>query len=147
MGAAVVEKKIFCCHGGLSPDIDRLDQVIEIQRPTAIPVSGLLCDLLWSDPEQDLRGWGPNERGISATFGADVVHDFCRKFGLDLVVRARQVVQDGYEFFAGRRLVTVFSAPNYCGEFDNAGAILLCDHRLLCSFHILRPCLALDAKR
>eukprot|EP01048_Picozoa_sp_COSAG05_P018280 COSAG05_NODE_2647_length_2806_cov_3.529368_2_plen_102_part_00 len=50
-----------------------------------------------------------------------------------------QVVEDGYEFFAQRQLVTVFSAPNYCGEFDNAGAIMAVDQNLCCSFHVLQP--------
>lgn len=58
---------------------------------------------------------------------------------MDLVVRAHQVVEDGYEFFAGRELVTIFSAPNYCGEFDNAGAVMVVDESLMCSFNILKP--------
>jgi len=56
-----------------------------------------------------------------------------------LLVRAHQVVEDGYEFFAGRRLVTLFSAPNYCGEFDNAGGMISVDENLMCSFQILKP--------
>ena len=56
--------------------------------------------------------------------GQDVVDDFLEKFDFDLIVRAHQVVEDGYEFFAGRQLVTLFSAPNYCGEFDNSAAIM-----------------------
>lgn len=54
-------------------------------------------------------------------------------------MRAHQVVEDGYEFFAGRRLVTLFSAPNYCGEFDNAGGMISVDDNLMCSFQILKP--------
>jgi serine/threonine-protein phosphatase PP1 catalytic subunit len=50
-----------------------------------------------------------------------------------------QVVEDGYEFFAKRQLVTIFSAPNYCGEFDNAGAMMSVDDTLMCSFQILKP--------
>ena len=50
-----------------------------------------------------------------------------------------QVVEDGYEFFADRQLVTIFSAPNYCGEFDNAGAMMSVDESLMCSFQILKP--------
>ena len=50
-----------------------------------------------------------------------------------------QVVEDGYEFFANRRLVTIFSAPNYGGEFDNAGALLSVDESLVCSFEIMKP--------
>ena len=72
-------------------------------------------------------------------FGADVVAAFLEKHDLDLLVRAHQVVEDGYEFFAGRRLVTLFSAPNYCGEFDNAGGMISVDQDLMCSFQILKP--------
>jgi serine/threonine-protein phosphatase PP1 catalytic subunit len=85
------------------------------------------------------KGWGENDRGVSFTFGGDVVRQFLRRHDLDLVVRAHQVVEDGYEFFAGRELVTVFSAPNYCGEFDNAGAMMTVDDTLMCSFQILKP--------
>ena len=49
------------------------------------------------------------------------------------------MVEDGYEFFARRQLVTIFSAPNYCGEFDNAGAMMSVDETLMCSFQILKP--------
>uniref|UniRef100_A0A803Q4U0 Serine/threonine specific protein phosphatases domain-containing protein n=1 Tax=Cannabis sativa TaxID=3483 RepID=A0A803Q4U0_CANSA len=110
-----------------------------IQRPTDVAEHGLLCDLLWSDPSKDIQGWGPNERGVSFTFGADRVTEFLRKQDLDLICRAHQVVEDGYEFFANRKLVTLFSAPNYCGEFDNAGAMMSVDESLMCSFQILKP--------
>jgi serine/threonine-protein phosphatase PP1 catalytic subunit len=55
---------------------------------------------------------------------------------MDLICRAHQVVEDGYEFFAKRQLVTLFSAPNYCGEFDNAGAMMSVDQTLMCSFQV-----------
>lgn len=106
-----------------------------------MPEIGLLCDLLWSDPDKDIVGWGDNQRGVSYTFGKDVVEHFLEAHDLDLVCRAHQVVQDGYEFFSNRQLVTIFSAPNYCGEFSNAGAIMSVDADLLCSFHILKPSL------
>jgi len=102
-------------------------------------VPGLLCDLLWSDPDKDISGWGENDRGVSFTFGADVVTKFLQKHDMDLICRAHQVVEDGYEFFAKRQLVTLFSAPNYCGEFDNAGAMMSVDDTLMCSFQILKP--------
>ena len=69
----------------------------------------------------------------------DVVSHFLTNHDMDLVVRAHQVVEDGYEFFAKRQLVTLFSAPNYCGEFDNAGAMMSVDDSLMCSFQILKP--------
>jgi len=88
---------------------------------------------------QGHNGWGENDRGVSFTFGAEVVAKFLHKHDFDLICRAHQVVEDGYEFFAKRQLVTLFSAPNYCGEFDNAGAMMSVDETLMCSFQILKP--------
>lgn len=137
--AAVVADRILCMHGGLSPDLVQLSQIFEIRRPCDIPDEGLLCDLLWADPDPSIPGWGYNARGVSFTFGHDVISEFLEANKLDLICRAHQVVEDGYEFQAGRRLVTIFSAPNYCGEFDNAGAMLCVDKDMRCSFKVLRP--------
>lgn len=60
-------------------------------RPTDVPDQGLLCDLLWSDPDKDVLGWGENDRGVSFTFGAEVVAKFLHKHDLDLICRAHQV--------------------------------------------------------
>jgi len=136
--AALIDEKILCMHGGLSPELSNLDQIVKIMRPTEIPDTGLLCDLVWSDPDKDMKGWMDSERGVSYVFGADVVDNFLKKLDLDLICRAHQVVEDGYEFFAKRQLVTVFTAPNYCGEFDNSGAMMSVDETLMCSFQILK---------
>ena len=82
---------------------------------------------------------GYNTRGVSYTFGHEVIRDFLKQHDLDIVCRAHQVVEDGYEFQAARGLVTIFSAPNYCGEFDNAGGMMCVDTGLCCSFKVLRP--------
>lgn len=50
--AAIVDEKIFCCHGGLSPDLQSMENIRRIMRPTDVPDQGLLCDLLWSDPDK-----------------------------------------------------------------------------------------------
>jgi serine/threonine-protein phosphatase PP1 catalytic subunit len=113
-----------------------MEQIRRIMRPTDVPDTGLLCDLLWSDPDKDVQGWGENDRGVSFTFGADIVSKFLNRHDLDLICRAHQVVEDGYEFFAKRSLVTLFSAPNYCGEFDNAGGMMSVDDSLMCSFQV-----------
>ena len=76
---------------------------------------------------------------MSFNFGADECEKFLQQHQLDLICRAHQVVEDGYEFFANRKLVTVFSAPNYCGTFDNAGALMIVGPELKCSFKILQP--------
>jgi serine/threonine-protein phosphatase PP1 catalytic subunit len=137
--AALIDEKILCMHGGLSPELQSLQQISNLERPCDVPDIGLLCDLLWSDPDGNVTGWGENDRGVSFVFGTDIVSNFLQNQDLDLIVRAHQVVEDGYEFFAGRRLVTLFSAPNYCGEFDNAGGMISVDEDLMCSFQILKP--------
>jgi len=136
---AVIADRILCMHGGLSPELHSLDQIRNLSRPVDVPDSGLLCDLLWSDPHPEVASWGDNDRGVSFTFGVNIITAFLKKHDLDLIARAHQVVEDGYEFFAGRQLVTVFSAPNYCGEFDNAGALMSIDENLVCSFQVLKP--------
>ena len=102
--AAIIDEKIFCCHGGLSPDLESMEQIRRIMRPTGewfwrkkdinlicqktdVPDQGLLCDLLWSDPDKETQGWGENDRGVSYTFGAEVVAKFLYKHDLDLICR------------------------------------------------------------
>ncbi|KAJ1536681.1 hypothetical protein HK096_008737 [Nowakowskiella sp. JEL0078] len=104
--AAVVAGKIFCVHGGLSPSLNVMDDIRAIQRPTDVPDYGLLNDLLWSDPSD-----------------TTIVAEFLAKHDFDLVCRAHMVVEEGYEFFGDRTLVTVFSAPNYCGEFGQVSVM------------------------
>lgn len=79
------------------------------------------------------------KRGVSVTFGLKAVDKFLSKYNLELICRAHQVVEDGYDFMFDRKVLTLFSAPNYCGEFDNAGAMMIVDEALKCSFKILRP--------
>ncbi|KIV94693.1 serine/threonine-protein phosphatase PP-Z1, variant [Exophiala mesophila] len=137
--ASIVADKIFCVHGGLSPSLSHMDDIRQIARPTDVPDYGLLNDLLWSDPADMDQDWESNERGVSYCFGKKVIVDFLARHDFDLVCRAHMVVEDGYEFFNDRLLVTVFSAPNYCGEFDNWGAVMSVSSNLLCSFELLKP--------
>ncbi|KAA6371056.1 MAG: putative Serine/threonine-protein phosphatase PP1-gamma catalytic subunit, partial [Streblomastix strix] len=136
---AVVEDKIFCTHGGLSPELHSIDQIRCLVRPTDVPDQGLLCDLLWSDPDATVLGWGENDRGVSYTFGVNVAAQFLQKNDFDVLIRAHQVVNEGFEVLGKKQVVTIFSAPNYCGEFDNAGAIMTVDEKLNCTFQILKP--------
>ena len=137
--AAIIDDKILCMHGGLSPELKNIQNISDISRPTDIPDTGLLCDLLWSDPDKDVLEYDENDRGVSVIFGEKIVQEFNKKNDLDLIIRAHQVVDDGYEFFAQRQLITIFSAPNYCGEFDNSAGIMIIDESLTCSLKVLRP--------
>ncbi|TKR66635.1 hypothetical protein L596_022901 [Steinernema carpocapsae] len=135
----LVSGKILCMHGGLSPQLRNLDQLRQITRPIEPPNPSLHIDLLWSDPDLHNKGWQPNTRGVSYTYGTDIVNEMTSKLNIDLIARAHQVVQDGYEFFANRKVVTIFSAPHYCGQFDNSAAVMNVDEQLSCSFQVLRP--------
>ncbi|EIN13771.1 phospho protein phosphatase PPZ [Punctularia strigosozonata HHB-11173 SS5] len=137
--AAIVASKIFCVHGGLSPSLHSMEDIRRIQRPTDVPDYGLLNDLLWSDPSDTAVDWEDNERGVSYCFGKAIINDFLMRYDMDLICRAHMVVEDGYEFWNDRTLVTVFSAPNYCGEFDNYGACMSVSEDLLCAFELLKP--------
>ncbi|BGP26709.1 serine/threonine protein phosphatase Pzh1 [Rhodotorula toruloides] len=145
--AAVVASKIFCVHGGLSPSLSSMDDIRRISRPTDVPDYGLLNDLLWSDPSDTALDWEDNERGVSYCFGKSVIGAFLARYDFDLICRAHMVVEDGYEFWNDRTLVTIFSAPNYCGEFDNFGACMSVSEDLLCAFELLKPLDTAQLKR
>lgn len=120
---AVVDHAIFCLHGGLSPSIDTLDHIRQLDRVQEVPHEGPMCDLLWSDPD-DRSGWGISPRGAGFTFGADVSAAFSRRNGLTCVARAHQLVMEGYNCSHDGAVVTIFSAPNYCYRCGNQAALL-----------------------
>ncbi len=86
--SALIDEKILCMHGGLSPELKSLESIKNIMRPTDVPDQGLLCDLLWSDPERGVEEFGENDRGVSYTFGENVVRKFAAKHDIDLICRA-----------------------------------------------------------
>ena len=167
LAASVDAGRVFAVHGGLSPAVPTLDAVRAIDRKQEVPHEGAMCDLLWSDPEQDVEGWGLSPRGVRKmekekkvfrlfilceikktrkrnshekylhqkkklishsqagyVFGGDVTRAFCAANGVGSVARAHQLVMEGYRWMFSRRLVTVWSAPNYCYRCGNVAAIL-----------------------
>jgi len=126
----VVNGRIFCVHGGLSPDISTLDHLSMIDRKQEIPHSGVFADLMWSDPE-DIETWGLSPRGAGWLFGHKVSDQFNQLNGIDLICRAHQLVQDGYKYhFEKENVITVWSAPNYVYRCGNVAAILQLDENL-----------------
>eukprot|EP01026_Neomeris_dumetosa_P080440 TRINITY_DN89035_c0_g1_i2.p1 TRINITY_DN89035_c0_g1~~TRINITY_DN89035_c0_g1_i2.p1 ORF type:complete len:347 (-),score=45.58 TRINITY_DN89035_c0_g1_i2:121-1044(-) len=119
----LIESEIFCLHGGLSPALDTLDQIRELDRIQEVPHEGPMCDLLWSDPDERL-GWGISPRGAGYTFGQDISEQFNHRNSLKLVARAHQLVMEGYNWGHEKNVVTIFSAPNYCYRCGNMAAIM-----------------------
>mmetsp|Transcript_22775 Transcript_22775/g.54045 ORF Transcript_22775/g.54045 Transcript_22775/m.54045 type:complete len:311 (+) Transcript_22775:222-1154(+) len=132
--AAVIDGRVLCVHGGLSPDIITLDQMRLIDRKQEIPHEGAFCDLMWSDPE-DIEDWSVSPRGAGWLFGSRVTAEFCDMNGLELVCRAHQLVQEGFKYmFPQQNLVTVWSAPNYCYRCGNQAAIMEVDEHMHTKF-------------
>lgn len=131
--SALIEEKVFCVHGGLSPMIQTLDQIRNIDRKQEVPHDGAMCDLLWSDPDE-VEDWGISPRGAGYLFGGPVVKKFNHTNNLELICRAHQLVMEGYKYMFSEQLVTVWSAPNYCYRCGNVAAILELDEHCTANF-------------
>lgn len=121
---ALIDNKIFCVHGGLSPKIKLIEQLAISERRSE-PQNGTgISDILWSDPEE-IQGWATNQRGAGFLFGRDPTNAFCHNNGLTLIARAHQLAMDGYQYhLGGKNLVTVWSAPNYMYRSGNKASIM-----------------------
>ncbi|KAI6648222.1 hypothetical protein LOD99_12031 [Oopsacas minuta] len=114
-----------------------MEQIGRIMRPTDVPDQGLLCDLLWSDPDKDTTGWRENDRGVSFTFGVEIVAKFLRKHDLDLICRAHQVCIYHFREEDIERnidIITKFRSSIYPGK-----KLFLRNLQFLVSFQIVQP--------
>lgn len=127
--SSLIEGKVFCPHGGLSPSLTNVEDVSKLDRHMEIPHEGPICDLMWSDPD-DRSGWGISPRGAGYTFGADVSQKFNHSNSLMYIVRAHQLVMDGYQWQHDEAVLTLFSAPNYCYRCGNQAAIMQLDESI-----------------
>lgn len=133
--AAIIDGRVLCVHGGLSPEIRTLDQIRVVARAQEIPHEGAFCDLVWSDPE-DVGTWALSPRGAGFLFGDKVATEFNHVNGLTLIARAHQLVNEGYKYHFDQSVVTVWSAPNYCYRCGNVASIMNVDETLKSSFAI-----------
>ncbi|EFQ36205.1 calcineurin-like phosphoesterase [Colletotrichum caudatum] len=122
--SVVINDKIFCVHGGLSPSIHSIDQIVIIDRFREIPHEGPMADLVWSDPDPERDEFSLSPRGAGYTFGAQVVKKFLAVNNMDHILRAHQLCQEGFQVLYDDRLSTVWSAPNYCYRCGNMASVL-----------------------
>lgn len=124
--ATLVNGLWLVMHGGLfSNDDVTLDDIRALNRFKQVqpPKEGIAMELLWTDP-QETPGRKPNRRGIGIQFGPDVTENFCKKNGIEGIIRSHEVRMGGYEKEHNGKLITVFSAPNYCDSTGNLGAVV-----------------------
>jgi len=120
----LINNKVIVMHGGLfSSDEITLDAIRKTDRNRQPPESGIMCELLWSDP-QPQNGRAPSKRGVGVSFGPDVTTKFLQLNDLDYVIRSHEVKPEGYEVAHDGKCITVFSAPNYCDQMGNKGAYI-----------------------
>lgn len=122
--SCVIDDRIFCVHGGLSPSIHSIDQIKIIDRFREIPHEGPMADLVWSDPDSDRDEFSLSPRGAGYTFGAQVVKKFLEVNSMNHILRAHQLCNEGYMVMFDDRLSTVWSAPNYCYRCGNLASVL-----------------------
>lgn len=137
--AAVIEDRILTIHGGIGGSLTDVKEMASMQRPLHVaqipqtPHEQRITDLLWSDPSDSDAVTGvtlnetrdPDGTGRIVKFGPDRVEEFLdRNPPLSMIIRAHECVMDGFERFANGKLITIFSATDYCGHHKNAGALL-----------------------
>ena len=121
----ILNKQVLVVHGGLfSRDGVTIDEIKKIDRFKEVPESGLMSELLWSDPCKE-KGRIPSKRGVGMSFGPDVAEKFLKENNLKLLIRSHEVKQNGYEIEPGGQVITVFSAPNYCDQMGNKGGLVI----------------------
>jgi serine/threonine-protein phosphatase 2A catalytic subunit len=124
--AGLIDNKIYCLHGGLSPTGISFDEIKKIDRIVDVPREGTLCDLLWSDPE-DRNGWGISPRGAGFVWGYDNSDEFVYLNNINFIARAHQLIMKGYNWCHNKKVMSIFSAPNYCYRCGNQAAVMIVD--------------------
>ncbi|KAM3143866.1 hypothetical protein pb186bvf_003927 [Paramecium bursaria] len=120
----LIEEKIWCVHGGIAQDAKLLDDVRALNRLQEVPNQGEMCELLWNDPDEvDLKGFTDNKRGVGKVFGQDIFEQFVHNNNITHILRAHQVIMEGYRALYKDGLRTIFSAPNYCYRCGNSGSV------------------------
>lgn len=128
--AAIIDNKIFCVHGGLSPKIKKIEEINQIDRKLEIPREGIMTDLIWSDPSEEIMEYSPSSKGAGQFYGEKAVNDFFKENNnINIIIRSHTLVMEGYQYQFNNKLLTIFSAPLYSGRIENIGAVLKLDEK------------------
>lgn len=125
--AAVVDKVTICVHGGIGPDITSIDSLQTVKRPIDNFDDLILAPLFWSDPDSTVADFMLSPRGIGYKFGETNLLNFLEQSEAARIVRGHEFVPQGILTLFDDRLVTIFSASNYCGTMGNDSAVLVMD--------------------
>ena len=117
----LIDGRILGIHGGLSPNITRLSDIRVLDRRQEVPHEGAMCDLMWSDPEENLKGWHLSPRGAGYLFGQDIVDKFLFDNNIDMICRAHQLVMEGFKVIFDEKLVTVWLSMWKCSSHHAFG--------------------------
>jgi len=138
--AAIVDERIFCVHGGLSPSITSLDQIRVINRFQEISPDSPIADLMWSDPDPERDGYNASQRGAGYSFGQNTINNFLKTNKIETIVRGHQLCMDGYQTLFNGKISTIWSAPNYCNRCGNIASILEISENLDKYFNTFSAC-------
>lgn len=142
--AAIMNKQFFCVHGGISPELKSLDDLVKLDRFREPPTRGLMCDLLWADPIEDYDDDNMDQtfvrntvRGCSYAFTYKASCQFLERTGLLSIIRAHEAQDAGYRMYKRTKtmgfpsLLTMFSAPNYLDTYNNKAAVLKYENNVM----------------
>lgn len=143
--AAILNDRFLCVHGGLSPDIQTIQDIASINRFREPPPGGAMCDLIWSDPmDEEEEEASPDAlylhndlRGCSYVFSYTAVCQFLKNNNLLSIIRAHEAQDEGYRLYKKSfatgfpTVICIFSAPNYCDAYNNKAAIIMFNNNLM----------------
>jgi len=151
--AALIDDAVLCMHGGIGVGLNYLHEIERIRRPIKVPETAhsledqIIIDILWSDPTATDTELGiqpnmtrdPKGKASIYKFGPDRVKTFLKNNHLEFIIRAHECVPQGFQRFAGGKLITVFSATNYCGNHNNVGGFLILTKNLEIKPKLIQP--------
>lgn len=123
--AIVLNNEYFCVHGGIGPSFNDIHQINNITRPFVSIYGGIANSILWSDPNENIDTFHESRRGVGYEYGYQSIKTFLKNNNLKMLIRGHEAIKEGIQYSLENLVITVFSASNYCGEFNNLSGVLI----------------------